>query len=887
MKAWREVMVPHADIRKGQFDEAVFAADLSDVVAGRGPQEYRDARTFFAKTCPTAGLQKVLLTVLGRLTGTHPGEGVIQIQTPFGGGKTHSLIALYHAVCHPEATGRLMGEVSPELERTLEALRQMSPAPRVAVFVGTAFDALGPTAPWGDIARQLGKYEVVQAHDTAWTAPGRDRLHELLGDEPTLILMDELTECLVRLDERRESQMLAFLHELTESMKVQGRATLVATLPSSAPYGEAGERALNHLQRIFGRVEAIYTPVEGQEVYEVIRRRLFETAPNRAEMAPIAEAYWQMYQRLGEDVPPEVREPAYRERMERAYPFHPELIDILYEQWSTFSTFQRTRGVLRLLAEVVADLSASKHGGALIQPSHLNLANARIRSELLKHIGNQYEGVIVADIAGKDARAAHIDKSAGGEIARLHLAQGMATAIFFASFSGGERQGVTLTNLRVAVLDPDIQPALVGDTLQRLQTDLWYLHTENGIYRFLTEPNLNRILAEREASLSREETTHAIEQSLRQHAGSDLQVTIFPRQSQDMPDSPNLRLAVLSPDRTRHASDTEPLVRDLLERYGSAFRTYRNCILALVADDHEETQLRAYVRRWVALKKIQADRRLMESLSAENRNAVQSRLHDTEQGLLYRLLCTYRHLARLGDSGIQWLDLGLPTVNQRGSLSARVRRSLEEEEMLVRNLSPRYILDRVLRADEPEKPVADIVEVFLRYTSYPMLQNPNVVRETVQRGVQEGLFAVRIGEQTIARRFVSLDDLQDAVLVRAVPEEEPKPAEQSVPPRLGAESPPTETTLSLAARMQTGAVPPTAPHARPRRYHLRLRVPIEQYADILRGVIMPLRHQTDDLQVEMVIHANAGESGFDEAQLNRTVRETLKQLGIAYEEGLE
>ena len=873
MKAWLDVIVPHADIRKGGFDEAVFAADLSDVVAQRGPLEYCDATTFFRKTYPTAGLQRLMLAVLGRLTGTYPGEGVIQIQTPFGGGKTHSLIALYHALRSPQDTSRLLADVQPELRCALDSLTQMSPAPKVVTFVGTAADALSGTTPWGDMARALGRPDLLQEHDRTWTAPGKDRLHELLGQTRALILMDELAEYLVRLTETQMAQMLAFLHELTETVKVQQNCALVVALPSSAPYGEAGERALNQLQRIFGRVESIYTPVEGEEVYEVIRRRLFETTPDRAEVVRTAEAFWQMYQQLGEDVPASAREPAYRERLVRAYPFHPELIDILYERWSTFSTFQRTRGVLRLLAEVVADLYQQRHSAPLILPAHLNLANRRIRQELLKHIGNQYDPVVSSDISGDGAIARRIDQSLGSELARLRLAESLATTIFFASFSGGERQGVGSQRLRLAVLTPDVQPALVGDTLQRLESELWYLHTENSIFRFLTDPNLNRIITEREEGVQRQQVTDAIRQYLRQFAGSRLQVIVCPTQSQDVTDAPPLRLAVLSPDQPRDAQDTENLVRSLLEMCGSAFRTYRNTVLVLAADASAVEQLRSRVRRLLALKNIQQDQQLVQRLSSENRQLLESRLRDAEQNLQHDLLNVYRHLARRGESGVQWLDMGLPTAARRESLSERVHRFLQEESLLATRLAPKFLLDRVLRPDEEEKAVSEVVEVFLRYTAYPIVDNRDVVHQAVQEGVRLGHFAIRLGDRVICREEVPLSDLADAVLVRQVPEVQP-PAPAEAPAVTG-----TTVTTSPAA---SGLREPVAAPAVARRYHLRLRVPSDRFSDIFRGVVTPLHKHDPNLQVEMVIEATLAAEGSDAAL--STIRETLSQAGIQPEE---
>ncbi|MBC7256698.1 MAG: ATP-binding protein, partial [Chloroflexi bacterium] len=401
LKPWYNVAVPHRDIREGRMDESVFAASLSDVAAGRGALEYLDAATFFQKTYPTQGLLNLLGAVVGRLAGTGYGEPVIQLQTPFGGGKTHVLVALYHLLRSPEAlAGADM--IQQILERSGAGAL---PKGRVVVFDGTAADPVKGKTPWGEIAAQLGRYELLREQDQARRAPGKDRLHEVLAGGPVLILMDEVAEYAVKARDFRD-QVMAFFQELTETVKVAERCALVVTLPSSAPYGEEGEHVLAQLQQIIGRVEALYAPVEGDEVFEVIRRRLFESVGTPREAQQVAEAYWQLYQRLGEDVPAEARNPAYRERLRRAYPFHPQVIDLLYERWSTFPTFQRTRGVLRLLAHVVLDLYRSKrHAAPLIQAAHLNLANSAIRREFVKHIGNEFEGVIAADIVDSNAKA--------------------------------------------------------------------------------------------------------------------------------------------------------------------------------------------------------------------------------------------------------------------------------------------------------------------------------------------------------------------------------------------------------------------------------------------------------------------------------------------------
>lgn len=278
----------------------------------------------------------------------------------------------------------------------------------------------------------------MKEHDEKRRSPGKEVLKEILGDDPVLILMDELVEYVVKAKDFAD-QISAFSQEITEAVKSKDNCCLICTLPSSAPYGETGERFLNELQRIYGRIEAVYTPMEGIEIYEVIRKRLFEDFGNEKTRKEVAQSYFELYQKIDADVPSEVKEIEYRERIEHAYPFHPELIDVLYEHWGSYATFQRTRGVLRLLAEVVADLYRRKISSPLIQSSLVNLENQAIRREFVKHIGNEYDSVIAADIAGKNAKAPKIDKEMGSEYEKYGIASGIATSVFLYSFSGAAK----------------------------------------------------------------------------------------------------------------------------------------------------------------------------------------------------------------------------------------------------------------------------------------------------------------------------------------------------------------------------------------------------------------------------------------------------------------
>lgn len=870
VKSWHQVAVPHRDIREGKFDEAAFAADLSDVVADRGPIEYRDAATFFRKTYPTQGLLKLLTAVLSRLAGQGKGQAVIQIQTPFGGGKTHSLVALYHLFKH--------GEQIKHTDAVKQALQQAGvatlPSVRVVPFVGTAADPVRGKTPWGEIAAQLGRYALLQEHDRKRRAPGKDLLHELLQDQPTLILMDEIAEYCVKARDFAD-QVMAFFQELTETVKVLDRCALIVTLPSSTSYGEEGERALNQLQRIFGRVENIKTPVEGEEVYEVIRRRLFEDTGDPQEARRVAEDYWQLYQRLGEDVPSEVRQASYRDKIRKAYPFHPELIDGLFERWSTFSKFQRTRGVLRLLAEVVADLYKSRYPTPLIQPAHINFANQAIRTEFIKHIGNEFEGVVASDIADGNAKAQKIDREMGSEYARFGVASGLAAAIFFYSFSGSpERRGAGIGRLRVALLRSEIPSAVVGDAVRRLEEDLWYLHAEAGLYYFTKQANLNKVILEKEEAVRDDQIEDEIRKRLERVAGSELRVFLTPAASNDVPDNRERKLAVLATDHAKQAGTTEKLAEELI----NPFRNYRNTILVLTADGRELSGLRQQVKRLLALKAIQADKALLSNLSQDNRRTLETKLRDAEGGLAFRILTTYRHLAKATGEKIEWFDLGLPTVGEQTSLAKRVVEYLKAQEMLLAKISPRQVLQKTLSESENEKPLGEIYEAFLKYPNLPMLESENVLYNAVQDGVRDGLFGLRSGRLYFKESlpFGALDAA--ALLVRReVAEAEKAAAAGATAPggTVGVTQPEGGTQSPLPI---SGPPTPSRSDTRVPQWSARLKLPWDKLSDFVRGVLRPLKEDGAEIEVEVALTARS-EGGLKKTTLDHKVKETLNQIG--------
>ncbi len=852
LPSWWQVATPHKDIREGKLSEAIFAADLGDVVYGKAPLEYQDASIFFQKTYLTHGLRTLLENVLSRLSGGK-GDPVIQLQTPFGGGKTHALLTIYHAVKNKDKITHL--DIFSKLPNLKEAI--------VAVFVGTHADPIKGKTIWGEIAHQLGVYKKIKEHDEQRRAPGRKILNEILGETPVLILIDELVEYAVKAKDYRE-QISAFSHELTETVKSKDRCCLICTLPSSAPYGEEGERALSELQRIYGRLEAVYTPLEGLEIYEVIRKRLFEDYGDEKTRRRVAQQYFDLYQKLGADVPSEVREITYRENMEWAYPFHPELIDVLYERWGSYPTFQRTRGVLRLLAEVVSDLYSNKEPSPLIQSSFVNLDNQTIRREFVKHIGNEYDSIISADISGKNAKAPKIDRSMGSEYKKYNIAKGIATSVFLYSFSAGESKETTLPRIRVALLREGIPSTIVGDAIAKLEEELWYFHSEGNRYSFRNQPNINRVIVDKEESISDEIILEEMRRLLQKVAGRSLEVYLWPESSADIPDNKNLKLAILSPDYPYGLPKSKELIKEFFEKAGGTFRVYRNTLFMLLLDENQYVSLSKAVRRLLALNNIQKDSSLLDILTKQSQEELRKRLKDAEREIPFKILNAYRHLTFLKQDGVEWKDLGIPTIGGEQSISERVKQYLKDHEVVLTRLTPKYLLDKTMGKDEQEKSIRDMYELHLKTPGMPIPENEKVFLDAVAEGVQKGILGVREDKEIYYSQNIVPN--MDSIVLRGQYAQRLKDQEKD---RISPPPPPPPP-------------PPWTEKEIIRKVSLRAVIPWDKLSQIVTGVIRPLKDKGNPYRITIEIEADS-EEGFDRTTLDTKVRETFQQIGAEIE----
>ena len=573
------IAVPHLDIRQGRLTLDTFAADLWEVFHQRGATEYSDAQAFFDKTYTTRGLKTLLTVVEKRLRG-QGGDPVIQMQTPFGGGKTHSLIALYH--------------------------RAREWGMQVVVISGTPLS--GQETLWGLMAEQLtGSRQGFEGH----ISPGRDAIKHLLGDhQPVLVLMDEVLEYVTKAaavsvgQSTLAAQTLAFMQELSEAASMLEKVVLVLTLPSSTleHYDEQSARFFEQLKKISGRVEKIFTPVQDDEVGSIIRQRLFHKVDEQVA-SQVIEAYVSQAER--ENLLSRGEESiAYRERFRKTYPFLPEVVDVLYHRWGSFPTFQRTRGTLRLLAMVVSALKGSSR--PYLSLADFDLTNDDIRRELLKHIDNQYDSVLAADIVGPEARVSKVNAEIGESYAGLNLGERVATTIFMYSFiGGGGEAGATLDEIKRQNLRQKVPASVIAEVLQKLDNRwLFYLHEHNGRYYFSTTANLNRALTVRMESIAEPELAQAEESLLKKSlSNKKLQVILWPHSSADIPDNDAVKLIIMR-------QNDQPRMADYIAHKGQNPRVHRNTLFFLAPDDNMRPGFDKLLRRQIATASLLREKTL-------------------------------------------------------------------------------------------------------------------------------------------------------------------------------------------------------------------------------------------------------------------------------------
>ena len=705
MKQFHTIAVPHEDILEGRLTMDIFAADLWNVFQNRGPEEYKDAETFFKKTFVTKGLDNLYKIVEKRIKG-EKGDSVIQLQTPFGGGKTHSLIGLYHKAKEWKVN--------------------------VFVFVG---DKLSPTDTiiWEELEKQLtGKIEYLKGK----TVPSGEKIRQLLeSTQPVILLIDELMEYLIPArgikvgDSTFDSQVLSFIKRLSDVVSSLDKSILLITSPSRTQYSEDVQQLLNLLSERLGRVEKSYTPVEEEEISSIIRKRLFSEI-DEDEAKKIVSDVVDYFKK--ENILPIGIEPSeYREKFLKSYPFLPEVIECLYHRWGSFPTFQRTRGVLRLLSLILYNLR--NQNISYISLADVNLKDSEIRGELLKHIGNEFDSVIAADITDKNSGSKIVDDSLGDPYKGLQLGTRCATTTFLYSFSGGIEKGANINEIKRSATHLSIPSSIISEAVDMLREKLFYIQYQDGKLLFTNQPNLNRILLNKIENIEDRAVIELEKDYLKSSIKEGkLKTYLWPEQSNDIPDDSNLKLIILK-------DYDEAFVKDIIENKGNSKRINRNTIFFLSPVDSKKQELINSLKRKIALEETQNDISL--KLSNEQKQEIKNSLKREEDNIQIKIREVYRTILVPQKDKLEKIDLGIPTYGFEINLTGEVFEKLRSEGIIIETIAPLVLKEKYLKGKNYVE-TKNIYENSLKTLGEDRILNKEVLEKSIREGVIQGLFGL-------------------------------------------------------------------------------------------------------------------------------------------------
>ena len=789
IKPWQDVVTLHPDVVSPDFSEDIFALDLGPLADGNPnvPAVYRDPEHFFRASYLTAGLKSLLNDVLSRLGGGS-GNRVVKLITPFGGGKSHTLAALFHAA---QSRGAL--NAIPEGKGL--------PSPgkaRIAVFDGQFFDAMnGKKMPgtdehaqtmWGWVAWSLGGkkgYDVLRSQDKGRVAPGGDEILELLKEGPNLILLDEVLNYListggVKVEKTTlRDETLTFLQRLTVAVGNTKNTALVFSLQSSKRESLEYVNLLRTVDHLAARKDQRREPVEGNEVLCVIQRRLLGKIPTAEESSPAATAYQEVFtnmrrayaQSAAEGKQAEAEGLELRDSMRAAYPFHPALIGLMRERWAAIPDFQRTRGALRFLAACLRACHREGKSRAVLGPADVPMHDTEVRLAFFKEVGQQadFQAVLEHDLVGANARAKRIDERRAKETpseAGKRPATRVATAIMMYSFGGLRREeakeilppGVSEQELFGVCVGPDLDSTTVQACLKELKEQCLYLHFDGVRYCFKKDPNVTLLVEQEADSVARDEgkVIRKIKEMLEGRLAGHPEALVWPQKTTDIPnEDPRFLIAYLHIEfGGRPESWQEEHAKEFLEKYGDKPRKYRNGLGVAIPSGDQIEVLRRSVRYLMAVEQVKAKAKQL-NLTDEQKSQLREREFTEKAAAESAFLKLYTEVwlprAEAGGIAIDVVSVGGRPLQT--TLNDKREAAIHERVMeLVTHVQPRIFSSLVpakiielfkLEVSDPLRSgirLSNVVEGFYSFLGFTRLTSQDAIRKSVSRGVKEGLF---------------------------------------------------------------------------------------------------------------------------------------------------
>lgn len=924
VKPWREVAVPHEDVLKGTFQQAEFAADITRVHSRSATPEYQNPQLFFDRTYITEGMALLLNSVVNRLAGKG-GDPVVQLQTAFGGGKTHSMLAVYHMACG-NAPARDLNGIGTILDKAgVTELPRATPAVIDGINLSPnqpkVHDGVEVRTFLGELAWQLGgwpAFEKIAKSDEAGAAAPKEVIAEILNAaSPCVILMDELVAYFRQFGSQRLTAgtfdtNITMIQSLTEAMKAAPRAILLASLPDSHNAGgDEGQRALRELENYFGRVQAIWKPVAEEEAFEIVRRRLFAGITDETARADACRAFGQLYRDNPDDFPQETQTEDYVRRMERAYPIHPEVFERFYRDWSSLPNFQRTRGVLKMMARVVHRLWQDNNRDLMVLPGSFPLYDTHAANELLAYLPQGWQPVLDKDIDGPGAASTEIDTKEP-RFGAIEAARRCARTVTLGSAPTSANrhvQGIPLERVLLGSAQPGQAASTFKDASRRLQDKLSYLNVSDQRFWFDIRPNLRKEMEDRKHRYDDvEHVTPEIKTRLGGLFGSGVHVFV---PSKDIPDDVAFRIVVL-PVRasySRTSPDTAVKAADEILRFnGDKPRLRQNRLVFLAADADTVPRLRDHVRATLAWQSIDADykssRLTLDNIQAKQVSEAMEQARETMKRTLretFRWLLVPRQDVKGGKliPTTEWDFLSVAA--QAPALSAEVDKVLKENELLISEWSPIHLANLLKqwfwKDGQQEVGALDVWQKTCMYLYMPRLKDEEVFRRTLAAGApSKDFFAFAYGKEADGYKGLSFGKattpIMDASLLLVDP--------AAVPP----EAPPVEPTPGTPPDVLPTPGPgpgpgpqpqpgPQPPHPAPpggkaaKHYYGSVSLPpltaLADFMNIYEEVVQ-LFNQRHDTKVSITVDIRAETTGGFDDGLQRAVRENARVLKLTNSE---
>lgn len=925
MQAWFQNVRPHKDIQDGHLDESIFAANLAEVAAGTGREIYTSPEMFFQKTYFTAGLKSIAKRVVQGLNGGQDADNrVISLQTGFGGGKTHTLISLFHLAKWGKKASRSVH--TNELLATTGDPKFDSA--NIAVFTNTTNDpAQGRKVEgitirtlWGELAYQLGgasAYEIIRVNDEKQIAPKGLFKRVLEQCKPCLILIDELADYCVSASAVKveasnlSDQTVSFMQELTEAVTGTDNCVLIATLPASAQELAASpisSQILTALENRITRVGANMKPVEDDEIFEVVRRRLFEDLGNEDEMEKVISAYTVLYQSLLSEIPSYAIKSEYRDKLKKSYPFHPELIDMFRLRWASNPFFQRTRGVLRILAAIVSDLwkrQTSLTGSQyLIHTSDVVLSNVEaLTSQITILNGASWDSVIGADVSGTSSNAFRIDNDVKA-LGKYNLTQGIAATVLLGTFgSKGQNKGVGIDEIKLCMVKPDgFNHNDINGAMDRMEGNAHYLYySSTGIkrYWFDTTPNVNILINQAKGDIkSPDITAEILRRVIEKSKGIQLFNTLV-NPSEDIPEQMKPTLVILSPQYLANPNEvngkTKPIIEKLATKKGNSERIYRNTMLFLLCSEMVIGKLQDDVKNYLACQKISSE--YSSQLNNEQKVDIKRRIEDAGRQSDISLVSAYSLVAKYSvKNGLETLVIKQFKDSLDSQINNNVITALKEEEWLLESVGLSTLKNNnLLPTPEQAIKAKDVYEAFLRFDDKPMVTGAEAVSKSIQKYCTNGEYCIATGDGVDYTRFffhevVPFFDVNDITywLVDKSLKPQPQAPVASITNDKG-------EVVTPLPQVNEDPVPPTGngteevPTSKKfKSITVSGNVPLERYTELFNYFITPFAMNGNKIEIEVnfKIKSNTGSPIDESKQQYKSAKEAAKQLGLKFDEEL-